>query len=143
MQFFIITASVFLFDQLTKFLVYHFMRLNQTIPVIKNVLHLTYIQNTGAAFGILRGQMWFLLIVGTLAVSAIFYFHEKLKFDDYLQTPLALLLGGSFGNMFDRIFRHYVIDFIDFRVWPVFNVADIMINIAVFFIIFIILKEGK
>ncbi|OGC08005.1 signal peptidase II [candidate division WOR-1 bacterium RIFOXYD2_FULL_36_8] len=143
MQFFIITASVLLFDQFSKFLVHRFMFVNQSIPIIENILHLTYVQNSGAAFGLFRGKILFLLITGVLVIAAIFYFHERLRFDDHLQTPLALLLGGSLGNMSDRVFRRYVVDFIDFRIWPVFNVADVMINVAVFFIIFIVLKEGK
>ena len=72
------------------------------------------------------------------------YFHHLLPAKEKLaQSGLALMLGGSAGNLFDRLFRHYVIDYLDFKVWPVFNLADIMINLGVALIILAILAQKK
>jgi len=121
------------------------MYLHQSIPLISNMLHLTYVQNTGAAFGLLGGWRAFLLVIGFVVIIAILYINAHLTKKDHLHLPLAIILGGSIGNLLDRIFRSYVIDYIDFRVWPVFNLADIMINIGFLILIYQILfnKEEK
>lgn len=143
MAFTLIAFAVFISDQIIKRVVAGAMAPNQSIPLIKNILHLTYVQNRGAAFGIFWGKTWFLLFVGAVVIAAIIYFHERIKFNDMLQVPLALLLGGSLGNLSDRFIFHYVVDYIDFRVWPVFNLADIFINMGVFLIIITLFIERK
>lgn len=143
MAFTLITFAVFISDQIIKRIVAGAMAPNQSIPLLNNILHLTYVQNRGAAFGIFWGKTWFLLFVGAVVIAAIIYFHERIKFNDMLQAPLALLLGGSLGNLSDRFIFHYVVDYIDFRVWPVFNLADIFINIGVFLIIITLFIERK
>lgn len=135
MWFILVTAAVFLADFAIKFVVDKSLHANQSIPVIGNVLSLTYVQNQGAAFGLFWGSTLILIIVGILAIFGIIYFHEHISKNSHLQIPLALLLGGSLGNIVDRVFRSYVVDYIDFHFWPVFNLADIMINISVFLII--------
>jgi signal peptidase II len=131
--------SVFILDQLTKFIVHRGLAPLQSLPLIKNILHLTYVQNRGAAFGFLYGQQVFLVSVALMVSALIYYYHLQLKPGNWLQVPLGFILGGSVSNVLDRIFRHYVVDFIDFRVWPVFNIADVMINIGVGWLIFMIL----
>lgn len=143
MLFFLIASSIFILDQMIKVIVKNSMCVNQSIPLVDNILHLTFVQNKGAAFGILSNMGWFLIIVGVLVICGIIYFHEKIKYNDSFQIPLAFLLGGSLGNMYDRISRSYIIDYIDFRVWPVFNLADIMINVGVFLIIVRLFMEKK
>ena len=129
---FYLSAIIVLFlDQLIKLFIAANFFPGQSIPIINKVLYLTYVQNKGAAFGILSGFEIFLLAVGFIAVAIIFYFHSNFKARDFIQLPLGLILGGSFGNIIDRFLRHYVVDYIDFRVWPVFNLADCMINIGV------------
>lgn len=135
MIFWITTFIVFTFDQIIKYFIARAMLPGQSIPLIKNILHLTYVQNRGAAFGLFYNQQGFLLIVNLIVMGIILYFHRTLKKSSLLQVPLGFILGGSLGNVFDRIFRHYVVDFIDIRIWPVFNLADSMINIGVFLII--------
>ncbi|MBI5701664.1 signal peptidase II [Candidatus Saganbacteria bacterium] len=143
MLFFVVSSLIFLADQAIKYHVHNLMFVNQSIPVIDGIMSLTYVRNKGAAFSLFSGESAFLIIVGALVVAAIIYFHEKMEFNDFLQFPLAMLLGGSVGNIFDRIFRTYVIDYIDFHFFPVFNLADIAINISVFLIILRLFYKGR
>lgn len=143
MLFYVISFSVFLIDQCVKYFIQHQMSANQSIPLIKNILHITYVQNKGAAFGIFWGYSPFLIIVGAFVICAIFYFHFKIKSNNLLQVPLALLFGGSIGNIFDRILDSYVTDYIDFRFWPVFNFADIMINLGIFLLVLYVLFDRR
>ncbi|KAF0133865.1 MAG: lipoprotein signal peptidase [Candidatus Saganbacteria bacterium] len=134
-MFYLSAALIFILDQLTKYVIVKNFLPNQSMPIIRNILHLTYVQNRGAAFGIFNSQRSFLLVVGVLLIGVLFYFHLRVKRINFAQVPLGLVLGGAAGNILDRLVRHYVVDFIDFRVWPVFNIADIMINVGVFLII--------
>lgn len=122
-----------LLDQLTKYLVVQNFALYQSLPIIEDVFHLTYIQNRGAAFGILQGRLFFFIVVTCLLVAMLIYFYQELPLDNLgNQFALGLALAGALGNLIDRIRVGYVIDFLDFRVWPVFNIADSAIVIAVF-----------
>lgn len=132
----LLTLIVFLTDQISKLLVRQWLEPNQSVPVLKNIFHLTYINNPGAAFGILAHRTS-LFIISTLAVIALiivayrqFPVH-RLSF----RLALALQLGGALGNLLDRIRFGYVVDFLDFRVWPVFNLADVAIVLGVGLII--------
>lgn len=124
-------------DQLVKYFVYTYMELGETIPVIRSVFHFTYISNPGAAFGVLPHQDFFLLgIVGVLFI-AFFWLRKRIPAKP-LYFPLAVgcVLGGALGNAIDRVRFGGVVDFIDFRVWPVFNVADMAICLGVTLIMF-------
>ena len=104
----------------------------QSLPLLHPVLCLTYVQNTGAAFGLLRGQQM-LFVVLSLAISG--WIMRELATRPPRNPPvawgLALILGGAAGNLIDRVRFGYVLDFIDVRVWPVFNLADSAITIGV------------
>lgn len=125
---FIIIGGVIVLDQLIKYVVVNSMFLGQSIAIVPNILHLTYILNAGAAFGILANQRIFFIAIAAVLIGIIVYFYAKiLKLNRYFQLGIALLFGGAIGNMIDRIFIGKVIDYIDFRVWPIFNLADIAI----------------
>jgi signal peptidase II len=132
-------------DQLLKYLVHVHIKLGQAIPLLGGVLKLTHVRNTGAAFSLFVGFSPYLAFVGTAVVLAVIYFHYKIPPQSrILQFSLAFVLGGSLGNLLDRIFRCYVIDYIDVTIWPVFNFADIMINLGVILIIFeLFAKKGE
>jgi signal peptidase II len=135
MLFYFTTILVFVLDQIFKFLVHNFMHLGQSIPLLGNIVSLTYVRNTGAAFSLFIGFSPYLIVVGVLVVLAVLYFHYRLPSKPiFLQFGLACVLGGSLGNLADRIFRGYVVDYLDITLWPVFNLADIMINIGVILI---------
>lgn len=119
---------VFIIDQLVKHLVVSTMHLGQSLPVIKGIFHITYVLNPGAAFGMLEHQRWFFILVALAAVLLGAAFYKKLQQESFLMRSGAeLLLGGAVGNLADRIQSGLVVDFLDFRIWPVFNIADIAI----------------
>lgn len=122
-------AAVIGLDQLTKWLAVTYLKEIDTIPIIKNALHLTYLENRGAAFGMLKDHRWVFMIVSTIAIVAIIAVmlaHYKKLYDPLLYVGLTFIAGGGIGNMIDRIALGYVVDFIDFRLidFAIFNVAD-------------------
>ncbi|SES73591.1 signal peptidase II [Anaerobranca gottschalkii] len=129
---FIIIITIVL-DQWTKYLVSSQMILNQSIPIINNFFHITYVRNPGAAFGILAYQTTFFIIITILVVLVLGYYVFSLNKDQVLlKVAFALQIGGAIGNFIDRIRTGYVVDFLDFKIWsPVFNVADVAIVLGV------------
>jgi len=132
----IISISIILLDQVAKRLVQTKMALFQSVPVIKNVLHITYIRNSGAAFGILRGKQGFFLFTTIIALVLIFSYIRELKENNTLSAlALALILGGALGNFLDRVFYGFVVDFIEVKInFPLFNIADSAIVIGIILI---------
>ncbi len=127
-------------DQFTKALVMKSMVPGQTIPILQDVFHLTYVLNPGAAFGILSNQRIFLLVTGAALIAATAYFYPLLKKSDiFLQVGATAILSGAVANLIDRVQTGCVVDFFDFRIWPVFNVADIAIVVGMGFMIYAIL----
>lgn len=114
-------------DQAVKHIVSTHMHLGETIPIVENALHITYVSNNGGAFSILQGQAALLLAVpAVLAVAIIAYIHKMRNSSRIFPLlALALICGGGLGNFIDRARLGFVVDFIDFRVFPVFNIADI------------------
>lgn len=127
-------------DQITKFIVRTSFALYESHPLIKNVFHLTYIQNTGIAWGMFKnGRTIFLILtILVLLICACFYakIPENKRFTP-IRVCLVILVSGAIGNMIDRISLHYVVDFFDFRLihFPVFNVADIYVVVSMIVLI--------
>lgn len=122
----------FVLDQLTKQWVQASFTLGESLPVIPNVFHLTYILNKGAAFGILANQRLFFLCIVAVLLIALWYFRRYiLNGDVWTKLGTTLLVSGALGNGWDRYHLGAVVDFFDFRVWPIFNVADIGICVGV------------
>ena len=138
---FSITLFIILLDQLTKYLTSKYMALHQSTPIIKNILHLTYIQNTGAGFGILKGWNTILIFISLIIIGVILFYFDRIIKEKQIHIPIALILGGAIGNLIDRIFLGHVIDFIDFRIWPAFNVADSCITIGALWLIIYFWKK--
>ena len=111
----------------------------ESIPVWKGVFHLTRVNNKGAAFGLWRNASWFLTAVTALSVFVILvYFARTAPSEGKTNKNFhawALVAGGALGNLYDRLSLGYVIDFLDFRVWPVFNIADSAICLGVLLIL--------
>jgi len=134
-------AAIVVLDQLTKLIVHRTMALHQSIPVIEGLLNLTYIRNTGAAFGIFAGSAEifrrpFLILVSVLASVFIVTLLRRLADSERgLVIALTFVLGGAIGNLIDRVFYGEVIDFLDVYWrdyhWPAFNIADSFITIGV------------
>ncbi len=118
---FLVGFIVFLIDQISKFI------------VVKNF---DYTTNTGAAFGILQGQNFLLIIISLIVLCFIVYYSFRIKKQsEIVKVAFGFLMGGLLGNLADRIFRGFVIDFIDFGFWPSFNLADTFNTIAVILIL--------
>ena len=138
----LISLIVFLFDRITKILVSSYFELNIKNKVIDNFFYITNCHNTGAAFSIFSGNIIFLILI-TLIVIYLIYISLKNKknLSNLSKISYGLLLGGIVGNLFDRLFYGYVIDFLDFVIFKfdfaIFNVADMAIVIGAFmFLIF-------
>ncbi len=141
----IILISIILLciDQISKLLVVNLLTKAGSITIIKNFFYLTYINNDGAAFSILVGKRIFLILVAILVIILLLHHIKKNNIQNKLEIiSLSLILGGSLGNLIDRIVRGYVIDFLDFKIinynFPIFNLADTFIVIGVFLLL---LKE--
>ncbi|SKB00346.1 signal peptidase II [Sporosarcina newyorkensis] len=146
-----IAALVIGLDQLTKWLVVKNMELGEQISIWDPYFGFLSHRNRGAAWGMLEGKMWLFYIVTIVVVVAIIYFfHTEGKKDRLLGVSLMLLLGGAIGNFIDRLRRGEVVDFVDVLIpvirydFPIFNVADAALTIAVVLILLhVILDEKK
>lgn len=131
MQVWYIALVIIALDQGSKWLIQQGMTLHESIPVIPGFFHITYLLNRGAAFGILENQRWLFLIMAILLFVLYAVFRKKLPEHRAVQAGAGMLLGGAFGNALDRFLHGAVVDFFDFRIWPVFNIADIGIVVGV------------
>lgn len=133
---YIISLLVIIVDRITKILVEKFLD-GKVLVLIKNFFYLTCVRNDGAAFSILENKVLFLAILGIIALVALIYYITK---HDKNQIGYFFLVGGILGNLIDRIFLGYVIDFIGIEffgnTYPIFNIADIFIVVGAFFVIF-------
>lgn len=123
-------------DQIIKVVVSSNMSLYQSINIINNFFSITYVRNNGAAWSILSGNRLFLIIISLLALGLIYlYFIKNKELTKLENFSYGLLIGGTIGNLIDRIIHGYVIDYLDFKIFnysfPVFNLADICIVIGV------------
>jgi len=118
------------------------MSLAESIPVIKSIFHITYVENTGIAFGLFPQGHFLFIIISLIIILVIVFFERK----TVLKSPaerfcLGLILGGALGNLIDRLRFGFVIDFLDFRIWPVFNLADSGVCIGGILMVFFLLKK--
>jgi len=139
----LVTVLIFSLDRILKTLVVRTYSEGQGFPVLAGIFHITRVNNTGAAFGVLKGSGNFLLYVSFSLVIALAVYLFLNGRRALIPWTGALVLAGALGNLYDRIRFGYVIDFLDFRVWPVFNVADASICLGVSFAVFTLLKTKK
>jgi signal peptidase II len=144
----LLILAVVALDQITKYAIEAQLSLGQSIEIIKGFFSLTYARNTGAAWSILTGQMTFFYIVSAIALVVMTYFLLKTDKKENLQRiALALLIAGTLGNFIDRLMFQYVRDFLDFIIigydFPIFNVADISLNVAIGLLILEAILEGR
>ncbi len=138
----IIVFVILSLDQISKFFISARLQLNETLPLIKGVLGLTLVHNRGAAFGILRNQLYLFIITSCAAIVLIYFGLKNNRHNKYQVVCLSLILAGALGNLIDRLRFGYVIDFLNFYIWPVFNIADSAITIGAILLGWAILKEG-
>ena len=125
----LVALGIILLDQASKEWVRHAFALHESVPVVPGFFHLTYIRNTGAAWGMFSGQNLVLALLAVVMLAALLFFRRKILPPGRLhRVALGLLCGGIVGNLFDRLRLDYVTDFLDFFWrgwhWPALNVAD-------------------
>ena len=143
------SVLIVVLDQLSKFIVHSNMSLYDSFPVIPSLLDFTYIRNEGIAFGINfpGGKIFFIIFPILITFYLISLLKNKEFEDNPSQIALYLIIGGAIGNILDRIFRGYVVDFIDVHIngnhWYVFNIADSAVTIGLLFLLYssIIIKK--
>lgn len=135
-------------DQWSKFLAEKFLKGQKSISLIPGIFQFSYLQNRGAAFGILQNQRWIFLIISVLLLACVIYIYRRMPRTSYY-LPLymvgAVLTAGGLGNTIDRLFRGYVVDFFYFeRIdFPIFNVADIYMVVGCILLILLIFTLYK
>lgn len=140
-----ITIIILIIDRISKLLISNLMITGQSIKLINKVLYLTHVKNKGVAFSFLEGKIALIIIMTIIVICFIIkYIHNK-KLSKLEKMSYGLILGGAIGNLIDRIFYGYVIDFIDVYIfkydYPIFNIADISIVVGIIIILIITLKE--
>ena len=133
--------GIIFIDQFIKQIVVHYMTPGESVPVIAGVFHLTFVENPGAAFGMLRNQQWFfILAAGVFILAACCFYYKIARESAAFRYGCMALVGGAAGNLIDRLLpAGTVIDYIDFRVWPVFNFADVAIVLGMMCMVYDIL----
>jgi signal peptidase II len=131
-------------DQLLKYWIRSNMTIGQSIPVISGIFHITYIENPGAAFGILANHRILFLLL-TIAITGIMvYLYLSLRNKKSLAAlSLGLVISGAAGNFIDRFLRGTVTDMFDFQIWPIFNIADICICIGIVILCYVLIFKGE
>ena len=145
-MYYLIILAVIIFDRISKVYISGNMELNSSNPVIDGIFHITYIQNTGAAFSMLEGHRLFLIALTALLILGLLVFLVIKGNKEHwsLKLALSLIISGGIGNLIDRVMYGYVVDFMDFRVWPIFNIADVSVCVGCgFLIIYIIFFDKK
>lgn len=141
---YLLTLFVVAEDQLTKYLTVTHIKPRETVPLIEGVLHFTYVENTGAAFGIMKNSRWVFMAVSSIAIVALIILIARFASEDrFAAVTIAMILGGGIGNMIDRVRLGYVVDFIDLRLinFAVFNVADSFVTVGSVLLIVILVRE--
>ncbi len=145
----IIMFAIIIIDRAVKMWTTSYLAAMETLPVIEDVFHLTYVRNTGAAFSFLHEHTWILIVITIIFCFILLYFVFFKKMTKWERITLAMVTAGGLGNLYDRIAYGYVIDMFDARIinFAVFNVADIFITCGgiAFMIVFLIndMKRSK
>ncbi|MFA9377187.1 MAG: signal peptidase II [Lachnotalea sp.] len=133
-----------IFDQWTKMVVVNKLMNKEPFIIVEHIFQFQYLENRGAAFGILQNQRWFFLIACVIILSAIAYVYYKMppiKKYNFLRVLAVLMAAGAIGNMIDRVANNYVVDFMYFKLinFPIFNVADCYVTVSAALLIIAIL----
>lgn len=131
-------------DQWSKALVRNTMSLGESIPIIQDVFHLTYIENTGISFGLFSGHTNIFVIISVMVLIALLVFSWKeSQHSVVLRYGVAMIISGAVGNIIDRVTKASVTDMFDCRIWPIFNVADIAVCVGFGLLILYILFDQE
>ena len=153
---FVLIATILFFDQLSKVLILKYIGLNKSFVLLKNILSITPALNTGGGFGILKNKTYLFIAIAAIAIVFLLYIIGDTLYIIYGKQKqgvsrqrqiflysISMILAGACGNLIDRIRVGAVIDFIDFKIWPVFNIADSCITIGSILLAWQLLKARK
>lgn len=140
-MFYLLILLLVLMDQWIKGLIDKNFFPGESLPIIDGIFHLTYVRNTGAGFGIFAGKQRFLIIINIIILIVLIIYRYRSRKSILRDAAMVFLFAGALGNLLDRVRLSYVIDYLDFRIWPVFNLADILINIGAGLLIISIWKS--
>jgi signal peptidase II len=148
LKYYIIALILIAIDQITKWLIVVNMEIGERITIIEDFFYILSHRNSGAAWGILQGQMIFFYIVTVIVVIFVIYYMQKYaKNNKTLAVALSFILGGAIGNFIDRLFRQEVVDFASFIIinynFPIFNVADSALTIGVILVFIAMIIEER
>ncbi len=127
MRFWATIAVIIMLDQFSKIRIMEMLNPGDSIPLIHNILNLTFVLNRGAAFGVLQGKSWLFLAMAVLIVAIMIYVHLIYAMPSWVQYAMGFIVGGTIGNLIDRWSIGAVRDFFSIGWFPVFNVADMAI----------------
>ena len=137
MQFLWLIAAIFIFDQLTKWCVFNYMNLYQSIPIIQDFFYLTYVTNDGMAFGLSLpgGQITLTVLSVFMTLVLVYFFWLERNSHLIMKLSLSLIISGALGNLVDRILAGKVVDFLHIKIgsyweWYIFNIADTSVSIG-------------
>ncbi|MBP2073427.1 MAG: signal peptidase [Thermoanaerobacterium sp.] len=143
MEIIIVFISIII-DQLSKYFVVKYLKPIGSFPIINNIFHFTYVENRGAAFGILQNRTLFFIIITVIVGTILIYSIVKIPGSTFYKFTLSMILGGAIGNLIDRVRLGYVVDFIDFKFFPaVFNLADSMIVVGAFLLCYVLIFKNE
>lgn len=141
---FLCCISIVLTDQIIKFFILKNFQAGQSLPVIKSIFHITLVFNSGGAFGMFANATSMLIFAPVFVIFAISVFLARRNSGYGIQAALASIVAGAVSNLADRLRFGYVVDFLDFRIWPVFNIADAAITLGTLWLLCkIMAKAGK
>lgn len=135
--------GIFWVDRLSKWAAMSFLPLNTPVPLWPPFLHFTYIQNPGAAFGLFQNQTFFLIASGSAMLVVFWFLRKELLIHASSRWGAAFLIAGDLGNMADRLAYGAVVDFIQLPHWPVFNMADICIDLGIILLLWYFFKDSR
>ena len=141
----IIIFAIFL-DQYSKYLVLTLLNPNESFPLIPNIFHLTYVENTGAAFSLFSDMQLFLIATSVLFICILIFLLikiPKIKENHWVNISISLIIGGAAGNLIDRLRLNFVVDFLDFRFvnFAIFNFSDIFVVCGSIFLVVALLTN--
>ncbi len=137
-----VSLAIVVLDRFTKFLALKFLSSHSSVPVVTNIFHLTLVKNSGIAFGFFQDRTPVLIIIVILCLVGLIFLSFRMRTAGWVERmSLAFILGGATSNLMDRFLFGYVIDFLDFRIWPVFNLADSFITVGVFLFLLSTLRK--
>ncbi len=138
----IITLAIVAVDRITKFYVEEYLDLGERVPVLGNFFVITRVNNSGAAFGLLQGFNIVFVLAALIVMGLLIYFYRDIIQDTLLTIASSLVLGGTIGNMLDRLYFGYVVDYLDFAYWPTFNISDMFLTVGVALLAFYLWKTS-